>query len=84
MSQEAQVFDEKGDEEGVQKQSTGYFSGMFGGASTSKAEKKSKKSEETKGEEVGNSETMISRAQTRHAEEEAARQARQDSFDNHA
>jgi hypothetical protein len=45
MSQEAQIYDEKGDEEGsegVKKQSTGYFSGMFGGASTAKPEKKSK------------------------------------------
>ena len=68
----------------MKRQSTGYFSGMFGGAAASKPEKKSKQYEEAKAEPIGASETMISRAQTRHAEEEAARQARQDSFDNHA
>lgn len=41
MSQEAQIYDEAGDEE-VKKQSTGYFSGMFGGGSTSKDKKKAK------------------------------------------
>jgi len=44
VSQEAQIFDEKGEEEQVSKQPTGYFSGMFGGASSSKADGGSKKS----------------------------------------
>ena len=56
---------------------------MFGGATTSKDKKKAQQQEETKAESTNKQETMISRAQTRHAEEEAARKARQDSFDNH-
>lgn len=76
MGEEVEVIEEEKDDDPEQKGYLSSFTGYLGGGKQTKGSKAEKPKEEAKKEQ----EPMITKAQTRHQQEEQAMRSRQDSL----